>query len=220
MKIMISYLHEDEKLKECLASLKKYSPEIKVILIKSDPKVTKSSEQAFMKYIEENGMKDDFMIWHPDMRATRHWHQKLKHYYDRFDVIGTKLIYPNGLIQHYGGGIYPDGRGFHPHQHSLNIGLKNPLECAYVTGPGMIIKKHVYDKLGGWDNDFYSYIDVDFCIRAKKAGFKVGVVPVELIHYEGEDQLKRRTQTQNAQFLKEGYDKFTTKHMDFLSKFK
>lgn len=220
MKIIMSYLKEDEKLKECLASLEKYSPNIEVIKLKSDPKVTKSAEHAFDKYIKENGMDDDLMEWHPDMRATENWYEKLMTYYNLFDVIGCKLLYPDKTINHYGGGIYADGRGFHPHQHSLNIGLNEPLSVPFVTGPSMVIKKHVHKRLKGWDHQFWSYIDVDFCFRAWRAGFKVGVVPVELIHFEGEDQLKNRTNTENGEIIYTGFKQFTTKHMDYLSTFK
>jgi len=227
MKIIMSYLQEDEKLRECLASLKKFSPEIEVIKLKSDPKKTTSSEHAFDNYFKENGFDDDYMIWHPDMRATENWYEDLKKYYDEFDIIGCKLLYPDGLVQHYGGALYPGQThagfgavGGHPHQYAFNIGLNEPLSCAYVTGPSMIIKKHVYEKLKGWDHSFWCYVDADFCIRARKEGFTVGVVPVTLIHYEGEDQLKKRTKEYNAKLLSEGCVKFTSKNMDYLSNFK
>jgi len=220
MKIIMSYLQEDEKLKECLASLKKYSPEIEVILLHSDPKKTKSAEDAIQKWIEKNGMDDDLMQWHPDMRATDGWYSDLMQYYDEFDVIGCKLLYPDGTVQHYGGMFRPDGIGFHPHQYVLNINLVKPTSCAFVTGPSMIIKKHVYEKLKGWDHTFWSYIDAEFCVRALKEGFTVGVVPVELIHSEGEDIHKQMDIPTRNKFLNEGVKRFTTKHMDFLSKYK
>ncbi|MHA1150980.1 MAG: hypothetical protein ACTSR8_22390 [Promethearchaeota archaeon] len=227
MKIIMSYLQEDEKLKTCLHSLKKYSPNVEIVKLHSDPKKTKSSEHAFDTYFEEHGMDDDYMIWHPDMIATEGWYEKLMEYYDLFDVIGCKLVYPNGLIQHYGGALYPGQTiagpgavGGHPHQHSMNIGLNEPLSCPYVTGPSMVVKKKVWEKLKGWDHSYWCYIDADFCIRALKEGFTVGVVPVTLIHSEGEDQLKKRTKEYNAKLLSEGCVIFTSKHMDYLSKFK
>ena len=140
----MSYLKEDEKLFNCLESIGKYSPSVQVVLVKSDKTKTKTSEEAFENNFKEKGFDDDYMIWHPDMIATIGWYEKLLKYYDCFDIIGCKLIYPNGLVQHYGGGILYDGRGFHPHQYSLNIGLNTPLETAYVTGPSMVIKKHVW----------------------------------------------------------------------------
>ncbi len=220
MKIIMSYLQEDEKLKTCLDSLKKFSPEVEVILLHSDPKKTKSAEDAIRKYIEKNGMDDDLMQWHPDMIATEGWYKKLMKDYELFDIIGCKLLYPNKLIQHYGGAFRQDGVGVHPHQFTLNIGLNEPLSVSYVTGPSMIIKKHVYEKLGGWDLNFWSYIDADFCVRALKAGFTVGVVPVELIHSEGEDLHKKMSVARHNEFLTEGKNKFINKHMDYLSKFK
>ena len=220
MKIIMSYLYDDEKLKNCLASLKKYSPEVEIILLHSDPKKTKSAEDAIRQYIDKNGMDDDLMQWHPDMLATDGWYSGLMQYYDEFDVVGCKLLYPNGLVQHYGGVFRFDGCGLHPNQFTLNINLVTPQSCAYVTGPSMIIKKHVYEKLGGWDFNFWSYIDAEFCVRARKAGFTVGVVPITLIHFEGADIHDKMGVAEHNKFLAEGVERFRAKHMDFLSQFK
>ena len=220
MKIIMSYLYDDEKLKNCLASLKKYSPELEIILLKSDKATSTCAEDAIRQWIDKNGMDDDLMQWHPDMLATDGWYSDLMQYYEMFDVIGCKLLYPNGWVQHYGGSFRFDGIGLHPNQLTLNIGLDKPQSCAYVTGPSMIIKKHVYEKLKGWDMNFWSYIDADFCVRALKEGFTVGVVPVTLIHSEGEDIHKKMGVAEHNKFLEKGVRQFTTKHMDFLSQFK
>jgi len=220
MKIIMSYLQEDEKLKNCLDSLKKFSPQVEIILLKSDKKTTTCAEDAIRKYIDKNGMDDDLMQWHPDMTATEGWYEKLLKYYDEFDIIGCKLLYPNKTIQHYGGIFRRDGVGFHAHQFALNMGLTTPASCAYVTGPSMVIKKYVYEKLGGWDFNFFAYIDAEFCVRAQKEGFTVGVVPVELIHSEGEDIHKKLSVAEHNKFLDEGVKKFTTKHLAYLAQFK
>ena len=220
MKIIMSYLEDDEKLKTCLDSLKKFSPQVEIILLKSDKKKTKSAEDAISQYIEKNGMPDDLMQWHPDMIATEGWYEKLMKYYDKFDVIGCKLLYPNGSVQHYGGMFRMDGVGFHAHQFALNLGLDTPSSCAYVTGPSMVIKKKVYEKLDGWDMDFWSYIDAEFCVRAREAGFSVGVVPVELIHIEGADIHKKMDVATHNRFLDEGVNKFRAKHLQYLAQFK
>ena len=216
MRILLVYIHEDEKLKACLESLKKFSPEIPVDLIKADPKKTNVSEEEYQKYFNSEKFIEDVMIWHPDMIATENWYEKLKKYYDSFDVIGCKILYPDGIVNHYGGAIRKDGVGCHPHQFTLNIGLNEPLSCAYVTGPSMIVKKKVWDKIKSYDFQFTYYIDADFCFQARANGFSVGVIPVELIHSEGEDILKRMPQWKTAQMQKENYDKFTAKWMQNL----
>lgn len=220
MKILLVYLEEDEKLRLCLESLQKYSPEISVILIKADKKKTKVSEEEYQKYFNSENFTEDVMIWHPDMIATEGWYEKLLFYYDEFDVLGMKIIYPNGILNHYGGGILADGRGYHPHQNSLNIGLNEPLACAYVTCPGMIVKRYVWEQIKSYDFQFNQYIDADFCFQAREKGFSVGVIPVTVIHMEGMDGFRTRSKMQQAQMLQENYNKFKSKWMQTLAKYK
>ena len=52
------------------------------------------------------------------------------------------------------------------------------IETDFCTGCCMLIKKQVFEKIGLFDKKYYLYWeDVDFCIRAKKAGFKVFYLP-------------------------------------------
>ena len=45
------------------------------------------------------------------------------------------------------------------------------VECDYVIGCCMLIKKKVISDLKGFDRDYYtSHGEVDFCLRAKKKG--------------------------------------------------
>lgn len=217
MKILIVYLKEDEKLKRCLDSLKEFSPNVEVILKQADPTKTKVCEEVIQEYLNSEEFTEDVMIWHPDMIATKDWYENLQIYYHWFDVLGMKILYPNGLVNHYGGAVMSNGIGFHPHQFSFNIGLNNPLETTYVTGPGMVIKKKVWEKVKSFDFQFHQYIDVDFCFQARFClGFSVGVVPVTLIHSEGEDGFKTRTPELQIQMLKENHDKFVAKWMHVL----
>lgn len=218
MKILLVYLDEDEKLKKCLESLKKYSPEIPVVKIKADRRKTKTCEQVYMSYFEENGVDDDYMFWHPDMQATEGWYKKLKEF-SLFDITGVKLVYPDGRIQFYGGYLRKDGAGFHPHQFALDVGIDTPNSCTYITGPGMIVKKEVLKEIK-WDEQFEYFIDVDFCLQARKKDYSVGVIPVKLVHSEGEDGFKKLSKEKNNERLVSSYNKFIAKWMDWLSTFK
>jgi hypothetical protein len=209
MKILIVYLKKDDKLKRCLKSLEgcKYP----VVLKQADPSKTKVCEEVIQEYMNSEECDDDVMIWHPDMMAIRGWDTVLEAYKDKFDVVGMKILYPNGIVNHYGGAIRADGVGFHPHQFSLDIGCDMPLNTAFVTGPGMIIKEKVWDKVKSFDFQFQHYIDVDFCFNARKNGFSVGVVPVPVIHWEGEDGFKKRDPEIQQKMLQEYHAKFVAK---------
>ena len=49
-------------------------------------------------------------------------------------------------------------------------------ETDFVSGSLMFIKKKVIDKIGFFDESYFMYYEeVDYCYRAKKAGFKIGI---------------------------------------------
>ena len=51
-------------------------------------------------------------------------------------------------------------------------------ETDFVSGCAMLVKKEVFEKIGLFDPRYFLYLeDVDFCQRAKKAGFKIVYVP-------------------------------------------
>jgi GT2 family glycosyltransferase len=46
------------------------------------------------------------------------------------------------------------------------------VEVDYVTGCCMLVRREVFEQVGTFDSDYFAYTeDVDFCIRAKRAGF-------------------------------------------------
>lgn len=49
-------------------------------------------------------------------------------------------------------------------------------ETEFVSGSLMVIKKEVIERIGYFDESYFLYYEeVDFCYRAKKAGFKIGI---------------------------------------------
>ena len=56
----------------------------------------------------------------------------------------------------------------------------------------MVIRKDVYEKVGGFDEQFFMYgEDLDFCYRVQKSGFKVFYIhSTQIIHYKGESTKK------------------------------
>jgi GT2 family glycosyltransferase len=62
------------------------------------------------------------------------------------------------------------------------------VEVDAVSGSFMMIRREVYEKVGGLDEDFFMYgEDIDWCYRIKKAGWKIYYVPTtQIIHFKGE----------------------------------
>ena len=61
-------------------------------------------------------------------------------------------------------------------------------EVDAVSGSFMMIPRTIYNKIGGFDEQFFMYgEDLDLCYRVQKSGYKVFYVPkTQIIHYQGE----------------------------------
>lgn len=127
---------------------------------------------------------------------TINWIEELLMYAQREDVgaVGAKLYYADMTIQHAGVVI---GLGAHRtagHSHykvaRTNLGYMGRLcyaqDVSAVTGACLMVKKSLYEEVGGLDEAFaVSLNDVDFCLRLLEKGFWNVFTPfAELFHYE------------------------------------
>ncbi len=57
-----------------------------------------------------------------------------------------------------------------------------------ISGSFMMIRKPVYEEIGGLDETFFMYgEDLDWCYRIQQAGWKIRYIPdTKIIHYKGE----------------------------------
>lgn len=65
-------------------------------------------------------------------------------------------------------------------------------EVNYVIGFCMAFKKSVFDVVGKFDESIWpaSGEEVDFCFRARKAGYKIGIANDVYVHHEGSQTFK------------------------------
>lgn len=93
-------------------------------------------------------------------------------------VAGARLVYPDGLLQHAGITLgIGEGTG-HPGRHLYASDfwpwLNYTRNVSAVTGACLGVRREVFAQLGGFDALFpVNYNDVDFCLRARQAGFEV-----------------------------------------------
>ncbi len=68
-----------------------------------------------------------------------------------------------------------------------DIDASSLIECDYVIGCCMLIKKDVISDLNGLDRDYYtSHGEVDFCLRAKRKGYKIFYDPGIIVRHNVE----------------------------------
>jgi GT2 family glycosyltransferase len=103
-------------------------------------------------------------------------------------IAGSRLLYPDGRIQHAGIVWDANGRPSHGHRFARadDPAVLVPRDCAAVTGACVIMRRATFFELGAFDDDYYMYVeDVDLCLRAWAAGLRVTYRPESvLVHLE------------------------------------
>lgn len=91
---------------------------------------------------------------------------------DEIGIVGCRIVDQHGNLQHAGTRLFYDGHGVLTAQ---NVTAEQPSRCLdVVTGAAMAVSRECVEAVGGFDTGFWNgYEDVDFCLRARKAGFKV-----------------------------------------------
>ena len=117
------------------------------------------------------GKCDLFIVLNPDISLSGLNGQSILEAGGHFDIWG--LAMRQGKKIYYGGKI---------DKWRLSGGLitvkpaKRFFTVDFVSGSLMVIKKPVIDRIGLFDEQYFMYYeDVDYCYRAKKARFKIGI---------------------------------------------
>ncbi|MCR4659051.1 MAG: glycosyltransferase family 2 protein [Bacteroidales bacterium] len=99
---------------------------------------------------------------------------------DTFEYAGAA----GGFIDSFG---YPFCRGRLFNQLERDCGqYDDQREVFWATGAAMFVRADVWHRLGGLDDDFFAHMEeIDFCWRARNAGYKVMYCPQSTLYHVG-----------------------------------
>ncbi|ESQ78638.1 glycosyltransferase family 2 protein [Asticcacaulis sp. YBE204] len=112
-------------------------------------------------------------------------------------VVGARLLYPSRDLQHGGVATHLVPGPGHPWRNAPeSVWRTHPLlsvagEVDAVTGACLMIRRDLFDRLGGFDETRFAITlnDVDLCLKARRAGLKVIYAPdATLLHKEGQSR--------------------------------
>lgn len=144
-----------------------------------------------------------FCLLNNDMEIVESgWLRHLVAYASRPEVgsVGCRLLFPDRTVQHAGVIVgYPPADAeiqrysTHPFKHSrgddagyMNRAIADQWITA-VTGACLLVKRSVYEDLGGLDEENFAvaYNDIDFCLRCSRKGLtNIYAGSVTLLHHE------------------------------------
>lgn len=118
------------------------------------------------------------------------------------DIISPKIYFAKGFEFHknrykksdlgkviwYAGGKidWQNVVGVHAGVDEVDKGqFKKSMAIDYATGACMFIKSKIFEEIGFFDEKYFLYLeDMDFCVRAKKAGFSIIFEPTAIIWHK------------------------------------
>jgi O-antigen biosynthesis protein len=126
---------------------------------------------------------------------SREWLSAMVEHIQRKEVgaVGAKLLYKNDIIQHAGIVLTLGASGEHIFRDcnegdSGYFGQLNLIRnCSACTGACLMVKRSLFEKIGGFDEIALkiAYNDVDLCLKIRENDYLIVYTPyAELYHYE------------------------------------
>ena len=173
----------------------------------------------------------NLLILNPDVVFSNNIIEILSNYLDNNEevgMVGPKVLNPDGSFQQpcLRGKPYPKDTLFHivglakafPKNEYFNgyamwnVDRDKINECWALSGCCMMIKKFLYEQIGGMDEQFFMYQEeTDWGIRTKNVGKRVVYNPNAVVtHYQG--VTTKRIQTKSVLIFTQSMLKFFKKH--------
>lgn len=150
-------------------------------------------------------------------------------------IAGCKIYYWDGKTIWHAGVIFPDPRMQMVHRGDGETDhgqYEQPVDVDAVTGAAIAIRRGVLNVIGLLDEDYFVYFeDIDFCLRAKEAGYRVVYLPQAVAQHRvatslgfGSLQIFERYHRSRILFLLKHFDaywlsdRFLPAEVDWLNK--
>ncbi len=142
------------------------------------------------------------MLLNNDTQVQPGWLQPLARIFETHPdagVVGSKLIYPDGGLQESGGILWQDGSAWNygRNDNPMKSQYNYMRECDYISGAAMMVKKSIWDEVGGFDARYApAYCeDSDLAMTMRSKGYKVYVQPKSIVvHFEGQSNGTNKTE--------------------------
>ena len=206
--------------------IKKRFPKIKLIVNKENVGFGSANNQA-LKMAEGKFI----VLINPDTLVKEDTFKKLLNFFDstpEAGLAGCKVLNPDGTLQLacrrgfpkpwtsftkvFGlSRVFPKSKLFARYNLTY-LDENETYEVDAISGAFMMMRREVYNKIGGFDTKFFMYgEDLDFCYRTQQAGFKVYYFSeTEIIHFKGEST--KRSKIDETKLFYDAMHLFVKKH--------
>jgi GT2 family glycosyltransferase len=115
------------------------------------------------------------------------------------------LLQHGGLVLGLNGGAGHIGNGCRPDDPNLLGKMTFARNCSSVTGACLLVRKAVFDEVGGLDEQFpFDFNDADFCLKLLERGYRnVWTPDACLLHHESQTRGTAMNPERHEQFQRD-----------------
>ena len=192
-----------EYTKKCIESIVKYTKDVDYEIILVDNGSTEQASLEMLAPYEKNSLinvvrnKENFRVAKGNNIGFREANGKYLLMLNNDTEIKSEnwFVHAIRLFQHdWTIGLIGAAGGYHDKnlKHLASFSATKLQTVEYAEGWCLWIRKQVYEKIGGLDESFYLFCeDSDFCFSAKKLGYKVVILPHNIVHFGGKTHKKK-----------------------------
>ena len=218
--VVVENNSKKEQIFDYYTKIQKEHSNIKVVTYKGDGEFNYSKINNYGRTFAKG---DFILLLNNDVEViNENWLTEMVSQAMQEDVgaVGAMLYYPDDTIQH--AGVITGLGGFAGHNQKYAkrgksgymFRLATIQDFSVCTAACLLVKTKVFDNINGLDEEFkVAFNDVDFCLRIRKAGYRIIFTPyAELYHYESKsrgldekDKIKKERFKQEQDRLKQIY---------------
>ena len=138
--------------------------------------------------LEGDTLGDRVLLMDNDTVPTPGFLEPMMEMADRgYDVVGARLLFPDGRLQHCGIGF---GLNHLPFMPLLGSAGDTPpalvdRPCPAATFACVLMDRKMMESVGEMDEKFFTtHGDVDYCLRAKELGFRIGYSARSVVYHK------------------------------------
>lgn len=194
------YVADNASTDESFSFLKSNYPTVEIIQLATNLGFASGYNQA-LKSVNE----DIYILLNSDIEIKSNWIEPVVEYMEENPEIAVcqpkildqqspqifEYAGASGGFIDYLGFPFCRGRIFNDLEYDENQ-YDIPVPIFWATGACMFIKKEVYWKAGGLDDDYFAHMEeIDLCWRIKKMGYQIYAVPQSKVYHVGGGTLKK-----------------------------
>jgi len=222
LSIVIPILNQHEMTQDCILAIRKYtSIDYELIIVDngSDPPfqapfmgyvpitmIRNEINEGFPKAVNQ-GIKassgENIILLNNDVIVTPGAFDRLAEWLETFDIIGPMTNY-SAKMQAVQAPFYGSKEALNNIAEEWAEAYEGEaIEVNWIIGFCMAFKREVYEKVGLFDESLWpcSGEEIDFCFRARKADFRIGIAGDVYVHHIGSQTFKDLEKAGQANYI-------------------